>query len=94
MKAYIDVFPAVPDDWKNIGFDQFRTKEGVLVSAQKSEGNIKSVTIKADVDVNIKMKFQKSIYDINGIKTNNIQSEGDTILLKLEKGDVVHLSRK
>ena len=93
-EGYIDVFPAVPDDWKNIGFDQFRTKEGVLVSAQKSEGNIKSVTIKADVDVNIKMKFQKSMYDINGIKTNNIQSEGDTILLKLEKGDVVHLSRK
>jgi alpha-L-fucosidase 2 len=93
-EGYIDLFPAVPDDWKNIGFDQFRTKEGVLVSAQKSEGNIKSVTIKADVDVNIKMKFQKSMYDINGIKTNNIQSEGDTILLKLEKGDVVHLSRK
>jgi alpha-L-fucosidase 2 len=93
-EGFIDLFPAVPDDWKNIGFDQFRTKEGVMVSAQKSEGNIKSVTIKADVDVNIKMKLQKSMYDINGIKTNNMQSEGDTILLKLEKGDVVHLSRK
>jgi hypothetical protein len=69
-------------------------RKAYLISAQKSEGNIKSVTIKADVDVNIKMKLQKSMYDINGIKTNNIQSEGDTILLKLEKGDVVHLSRK
>lgn len=34
----IKVFPAIPDQWKNVSFDKFRAEGGFLVSANREEG--------------------------------------------------------
>lgn len=44
----IKIFPAVPASWNNISFRDLRAQRGVLVSAQKENGKIKSVTFKSD----------------------------------------------
>ncbi|MFZ1457044.1 MAG: glycoside hydrolase family 95-like protein [Saprospiraceae bacterium] len=92
--GYIDLFPAVPDYWKNVEFDQFRTKEGVLISAQKSDGKVKNVNIKADVDIDIKMKLNLASYDFSGIAKKDISGDTDLVTITMKKGDVVNLVRK
>ena len=92
--GYIDLFPAVPDYWKNVEFDQFRTKEGVLISAQKSDGKVKNVNIKADVDIDIKMKLNLASYDFSGIAKKDISGDTDLVTITIKKGDVVNLVRK
>jgi alpha-L-fucosidase 2 len=41
----IRIFPAVPDEWKNIAFENLRTEGAFLVSARKEEGILDSFTI-------------------------------------------------
>lgn len=41
----IKIFPAVPESWKDIGFQQLRTEGAFLVSVQKKEGKVVRVTV-------------------------------------------------
>lgn len=43
----IRIFPAVPDDWEDIEFDQLRSEGAFLVSAKKEKGRVEIVEIKA-----------------------------------------------
>lgn len=41
----IHIFPALPSSWQDIGFVQLRARPGVLVSAMRSEGSTRWVTL-------------------------------------------------
>ncbi len=43
----VQIFPAVPEDWNNIGFENLRTEGAFLVSAKKEDGLVKSVTFES-----------------------------------------------
>lgn len=55
-RGYIEVFPAVPSDWADVGFSKLRTEQGVLVSAQKKAGKIISVSLSSPVKQLIRIK--------------------------------------
>lgn len=44
---FIQVFPAIPADWKNVRFDNFRTEGAFLVSAERIEGVNTRVKVKS-----------------------------------------------
>ena len=46
----IRVFPAVPESWENVAFDQFRTQGAFLVTAKRSEGVTQFVCLKSLTD--------------------------------------------
>jgi len=75
-KGYIEVFPAVPDSWKNISFSTLRTEGAFLVSGKKANGVITQITVKslAGGTLDIKLPFIK--YSIKGA-TNNAISDWD-----------------
>ncbi len=58
--GYLQVFPAVPDNWKNVSFTNLRTEGAFLVSAEKENGVPKTVTITATREgrLNIKLPFK------------------------------------
>ena len=37
-KNFIEVFPAIPNDWKNVSFKTIRSEGAFLVSAKKENG--------------------------------------------------------
>ncbi|MCT6562821.1 hypothetical protein N4307_14680, partial [Staphylococcus aureus] len=43
-EGYIEVFPAIPKDWKNVSFDNLRAEGAVLVSGKIE--NEKLITVK------------------------------------------------
>jgi alpha-L-fucosidase 2 len=49
-QGFVEIFPAVPNSWATVSFDQFRTEGAFLVSASKQNGQVKTVTIKAEKD--------------------------------------------
>lgn len=44
-KKYIEIFPAVPQNWKNISFKQLRAQGAFLVSAKKENGVMSEVKV-------------------------------------------------
>lgn len=56
MKCYFKVklelfifFPAIPEDWNDISFENIRTVGAFLVSAKKEFGELVSVTIISEI---------------------------------------------
>ena len=49
-QGFVEIFPAVPNSWATVSFDQLRTEGAFLVSASKQNGQVKTVTIKAEKD--------------------------------------------
>ncbi len=86
----IKLFPAIPDDWKEVAFDQLRAEGAFLVSAQKKDGELSGVTIQAKTDGEIQIE--------NGFKDGKFTSafpgvSGDKIIvIQMKKGDIAILS--
>ena len=92
-QGYIDLFPAVPDDWKKISFKRLRSYQGVLVSAEWKDGKIKKVVFesKRNVCVNLLNSFDGEVLTVKHAKTDKqIQvARGAITELELRRGKTV-----
>lgn len=50
----IRVFPAIPADWRDVGFENLRAMGGCLVSARMQDGDLVKFTIRAERDCEVK----------------------------------------
>ena len=55
--GYIEVFPAVPDGWKDVSFQTLRAEGAYLVSAVRQNGLTKTVTITSEKGGTVKLKL-------------------------------------
>jgi hypothetical protein len=55
-QGFVEIFPAIPGAWSSVSFDQLRTEGAFLVSASKQNGQVKTVTIKAEKDGILRLK--------------------------------------
>jgi alpha-L-fucosidase 2 len=55
--GYIEIFPAVPSSWKNVGFKNLRTEGAFLVSAKKENAVIDQVIVTAEQGGELKLKL-------------------------------------
>jgi alpha-L-fucosidase 2 len=55
--GFIEVFPAVPDGWKDVSFQTLRAEGAYLVSAVRQNGLTKSVTITSEKGGILKLKL-------------------------------------
>lgn len=89
-QGYVDVFPAVPDSWKEVSFSNLRTEGGFLVSAIRKGGQTKSVTIRAEQQgiLTIKLPFKswKQEQLNEGVISKN---KSGTLSMELVKGQSV-----
>lgn len=53
----IEIFPAVPDSWKNIRFNSLRAEGAFLVDAEKKDGEIIKVKIRSEKNNVLKLKL-------------------------------------
>ena len=102
--GYIEVFPAIPKNWKDISFKTLRAEGDFLVSANKENGVIESVTIKAEKggELRLKKPFPTWIIEDSGYKNDKVRpaqkkagkkraaiDENGIITLIMEKGETI-----
>jgi alpha-L-fucosidase 2 len=87
-KGYVEIFPAIPADWKNVSFKTLRTEGAFLVSATKEAGNVSEVKITAEAGGTLHLKLPfKTFYMDGGQKKYNLN--GNILEVKMVKGETV-----
>jgi alpha-L-fucosidase 2 len=83
----IQIFPAVPSDWKNISFENLRTEGAFLISAGKENGILDAFTISAPEGgiARIKLPFP-TFFIATSEKMERMESGKKELILKFEKG--------
>ena len=76
----IRVFPAVPDDWKDVSFEKLRTRGAFLVSAGRKDGKTVSVKVFSEKGGNLLM-----ISPFDGSLINRKTDPGEEILFTSEQ---------
>ncbi len=87
-----EVFPAVPNDWQHISFHTLRSEGGFLISANKENGVVIDVTIKATTDGALKFRLPKTMvtWITEGIGRDKVQFREDKVLtIPFRKGQTV-----
>lgn len=54
----VNVFPAIPNDWKDVSFNQLRAIGGFLVSAEMKEGQLVKLNVYAEQGGTLKIKWK------------------------------------
>lgn len=54
----VHVFPAIPDIWQNVAFNQLRAMGGFLVSAEMKEGKLVKLSVYAEQGGTLKIKWK------------------------------------
>lgn len=87
----IHLFPAIPEDWADVEFNQLRTEGAFLVSAKKENGQLPTVNISSEKGGELKLKnpfgennfFCSEAYEINTLGEIIIETKtGDFIMLQ------------
>lgn len=90
--GFIEVMPAIPDDWKDVSFRQLRAEGAFLVDADRKGGIIREIRIKAEVpgDLWLKMPTLKwKVVSAKGMETGAVK-EGKLLLKgKVKDGEIV-----
>jgi alpha-L-fucosidase 2 len=91
--GYIEIFPAIPTDWKKLSFTTLRTEGAFLVSASMENGRTKEVVIKSEAGGLLQLKLPFSKFIFMGVQKK--YEVRDTILkFKMSKGETIHLKNE
>jgi alpha-L-fucosidase 2 len=88
-KGFIEVFPALPVDWKNISFNTLRTEGAFLVSAKKENGVITEVKIKSEAGGLLKVKLPIKTWTVEGADKKLVDVSDGMAVIKTSKGQTI-----
>lgn len=87
----IHLFPAVPNDWQDMRFDQLRAQGAFLISAKKVGGSVDEVLIKSTKGGVLKLKNPFASMEFNCSHSFELNTE-NVIVITTNPGDFVRLS--
>ena len=89
----VHIFPAIPSSWKDARFDQLRTEGAFLISANKENGQVKTVDVKSEKGGILKLKnpFGNTAFECSFKYEIDDQN---TIIIKTSPGDKIKLNIK
>jgi alpha-L-fucosidase 2 len=92
----IRIFPAVPEDWKDISFKTLRAEGAFLISSERKDGLINSVTIISEKGGPCRLEnpIEQNEYELNGISKDDIGKDGDDLIIKTSIGQKITIIRK
>lgn len=92
-QGYIDLFPAVPNDWTKISFKRLRSYQGILVSAEWKDRKVQKVVLESKRNVRVRLlnAFEGEVLTLKHSKTESqIQvARGALTELELRRGKTV-----
>jgi alpha-L-fucosidase 2 len=87
----VNLFPAIPQDWKDVGFSKLRTEGAFLISADKAAGHVKWVKIFSEKGGQIRLKNPFPNNKISIDDGVNYEWDGDTLIIATEPGQEIWL---
>ncbi len=92
----IRVFPAIPDDWKDVSFQRLRAEGAFVVSAERAAGKTVSVRVRAEADglCRLENPFGEAAYDVKGLERDKIECDGADLLFRLAPGGTARFVRR
>jgi alpha-L-fucosidase 2 len=88
-KSFIEIFPAVPKDWKNVSFKTLRTEGAFLISAKKENGVPVEVKIKSEAGGLLRIKLPFKTWSNTGIDRGQIKITDGIAEMKTTKGQTI-----
>ncbi|MEO6633271.1 MAG: glycoside hydrolase family 95-like protein, partial [Mucilaginibacter sp.] len=83
--GFIEVFPAVPDNWKDISFNTLRAQGAFLVSAKKTGGQVSEVKITSEKGGITKLKLPFKTLVVQSKKgVEIVKNQGEYLTLKFK----------
>ena len=87
---HIEIFPAVPRDWKDVSFHNLRTEGAFLVSAKKENGVATEVKVTAEQGGMLQIKLPFKTWLVTGIERQQIHNNENGIAsVNLKKGQTI-----
>ena len=80
-EGFVNLLPAIPDEWDSLEFKKLRSYGGLLVSLKYNKGKIVKVEFVTKRATDIKLKDNYGLADLLGVK-----AEGGFISLSLKRG--------
>jgi alpha-L-fucosidase 2 len=76
--GYIEVMPAIPDEWKDVSFRKLRTEGAFLVDSEKQNGHLTKISVTAEKGglMKLKLTHNKFDYAFKGIVGTPVLGEG------------------
>ncbi|WP_181938082.1 glycosyl hydrolase family 95 catalytic domain-containing protein [Arenibacter sp. P308M17] len=90
----VRLFPAIPSDWKNVGFSQLRAEGAFLISAQKQEGKLKWVKIFSEKGGELRLKNPFPNKEISFQERTDYTWKGDILLINTKPGEMALIKEK
>ena len=78
-KGYLEIFPAVPQRWKNISFQSLRTEGAFLVSAAKEAGVVTKVSIRSEKGGLVRIRLPFKTWMVKGANRNQVHTHAEGI---------------
>ena len=88
-KDFIEVFPAIPKEWKYVSFKTLRAEGAFLISAKKENGVIQEVRIKTEAGGLLRIKLPFNTWINTGIDRTDIKVENGIAEMKTKKGQTI-----
>ena len=88
-KGFIEVFPAIPPEWKNVSFRTFRTEGAFLISAKKENAVAMEVKIRSEAGGKLKIKLPFKTWINTGIDRSLIKIENGIAEMNTTKGQTI-----
>lgn len=90
--GFIEVFPAVPFEWKDISFKTLRAEGAYLVSAKKEKEKGKEVTIYAEKQGSTKLKLPFTNWKVSSSKDVTFKQNGEFLELNFQRGGTITIT--
>lgn len=84
----IEIFPAVPDSWKDVSFKTLRAEGAFLISAEKENGVPSQVSITAEQGGKLKIKKPFKTFYITNLQ-KKYKMENGVLEVEMKKGETI-----
>ncbi len=88
-KDFIEVFPAIPKEWKNVSFKTLRAEGAFLISAKKENGVTMEVKIRSEIGGILRIKLPFKTWINTGINRSEIKIVNGIAEMKTTKGRTI-----
>jgi len=94
-KKYIEIFPAIPSNWKNVSFTKLRAEGAFLISAKRENGELKKIKILSEKRGVLRLKLPFKTFRLSDVKKKFLFKDGilETMMTEGEKIDIEPLTR-
>ena len=79
-KGYVEIFPAIPSNWKDVSFNKLRTEGAFLVSAKKENGVIEEVKVFSEKGGLFRLKLPFKTFYLKGASKKYSFNKAENIL--------------